>query len=42
MLNWECQKLQCGNCKEYPVPKEEAREEADAAAEDISFHTYEY
>jgi hypothetical protein len=32
--------LQCGNCKEYPVPKEEARE--DGAVEDISFHVYEY
>jgi hypothetical protein len=27
-------------CKEYPVPAEEARE--DAGAEDISFHVYEY
>ncbi len=40
MLHWECQTLQCGNCKEYPVPKEEARE--DVAVEDISFHIYEY
>ncbi len=32
--------LQCGNCKEYPVPKEEAQE--DRATEDISFHVYEY
>ncbi len=38
--HWECQTLQCGNCKEYLVPKEEARE--DGAAEDISFHVYEY
>jgi hypothetical protein len=38
--HWECQMLQCSNCKEYPVPKEEARE--DRAAEDISFHVYEY
>jgi hypothetical protein len=22
--HWECQTLQCGNCKEYPFPKEEA------------------
>jgi hypothetical protein len=32
--------LQCGDCKEYPVSKEEARE--DEAAEDISFHVYKY
>jgi hypothetical protein len=38
--HWECQTLQCGNCKEYPVPKEEAQE--DGAAEDISFRMYEY
>ncbi len=38
--HWECQMLQCSNCKEYPVPKEEAQE--DGAAEDISFHVYEY
>ncbi len=38
--HWECQMLQCGNCKEYPAQKEEARE--DGAAEDISFHVYEY
>jgi hypothetical protein len=37
---WECQTLQCSDCKEYPVPKEEAREDADA--ENISFHVYEY
>ncbi len=36
---WECQMLQCVDCMHYPVPKEEARE--DAAAEDISFHVYE-
>jgi hypothetical protein len=38
--HWECQMLQCGDCKEYSVPKEEARE--DGAVEDISFHVYEY
>ena len=38
--HWECQTLQCANCKEYPVPAEEARE--DAGAEDILFHVYEY
>jgi hypothetical protein len=38
--HWECQTLQCGNCRAYPVPAEEARE--DAGAEDISFHVYEY
>ena len=38
--HWECQTLQCANCKEYPVPVEKARE--DAGAEDISFHVYEY
>jgi hypothetical protein len=38
--HWECQTLQCGNCKEYPVPNEEARE--DGATEDISFHVYKY
>jgi hypothetical protein len=38
--HWECQTLQCANCKEYPVPAEEARE--DAGAEVISFHVYEY
>jgi hypothetical protein len=40
MLHWQCQTLQCVDCIDYPVPKEEARE--DAAAEDISFHVYEY
>ncbi len=40
VLYWECQTLQCGDCKEYLVPKEEARE--DGAVEDISFHVYEY
>jgi hypothetical protein len=40
MPHWECQTLQCGTCTEYPVPKEEAQE--DAATEDISFHVYEY
>ncbi len=24
VLHWESQMLQCGDCKEYPVPKEEA------------------
>jgi hypothetical protein len=38
--HWECQTLQCKDCKPYPVPKEEARE--DAGAEEISFHIYEY
>jgi hypothetical protein len=38
--HWECQTLQCGNCSDYPVPTEEARE--DAGAEDISFHVYKY
>jgi len=38
--HWECQTLQCSDCKQYPVPKEEARE--DAIAENISFHVYEY
>ena len=38
--HWECQTLQCSDCKHYPVPKEEAREDADA--ENISFHVYEY
>jgi hypothetical protein len=40
MPHWECQTLQCSNCKECPVLKEEAQE--DAAVEDIFFHTYEY
>ncbi len=40
MPHWECQTLQCSNCKEYPVPKVEAQE--NGAAEDISFHVYEY
>ena len=31
---------ECINCKQYPVPKEKAREDADA--ENISFHVYEY
>jgi hypothetical protein len=38
--HWKCQTLQCVDCMDYPVPKEEARE--DAAAEEISFHVYEY
>ncbi len=38
--HWECQTLQCGNCKEYSVPKEKAQK--NGAAEDISFHIYEY
>jgi hypothetical protein len=40
VLHWECQTLQCSDCKDYPIPKEEAQE--DKAAEDISFHVYEY
>ncbi len=40
MPHWECQTLQCSDCKEYPDPKEEAQE--DGAAEDISFHVYKY
>ncbi len=40
LLHWKCQTLQCSDCKEYPVPKEEAQE--DGAVEDISFHVYEY
>jgi hypothetical protein len=40
MPHWKCQTLQCADCKDYPVPKEEAWE--DAAAEEISFHVYEY
>ncbi len=40
MPHWECQTLQCSNCSDYPVPAEEARE--DARAEDISFHVYKY
>jgi hypothetical protein len=23
--HWECQTLQCGNCKEYPVPKTDSK-----------------
>jgi hypothetical protein len=38
--HWECQTPQCSNCKEYPIPKEEAQE--DGVTEDISFHVYEY
>ena len=37
--HWECQISACKDCKPYPVPKEEARE--DPAAEQISFHIYE-
>jgi hypothetical protein len=40
VLHWECQTLQCSDCKQYPIPKEEARE--DAGAENISFHVHEY
>jgi hypothetical protein len=40
VLHWECQMLQCGNCRAYPVPVEEARE--DAGEEDISFRVYNY
>jgi hypothetical protein len=38
--HWECQMLQCGDCKEYPVPNEESQE--DGAMEDISFHVSKY
>jgi hypothetical protein len=38
--HWECQTLTCGTCTEYPVPKEESRE--DASAEYILFHIYEF
>jgi hypothetical protein len=38
--HWKCQTLQCADCKDYPVPKEEARE--GASAEEILFHIYEY
>jgi len=38
--HWKCQTLQCADCKEYPVPKKEARE--GAAAEEILFHVYKY
>jgi hypothetical protein len=38
--HWKGQMLQCANCKEYPFPREEARE--DANTEDISFHVYKY
>jgi hypothetical protein len=38
--HWDCQTLKCAECKENPVPAEEARE--DASAELISFHVYEY
>ncbi len=40
MPYWECQMLQCGTCTTYPVPVEEARE--DAGAEQILFHVYKY
>jgi hypothetical protein len=40
MPHWECQTLQWGNCKEYPVPKKETQE--DGAAKNISFHVYKY
>jgi hypothetical protein len=38
--HWECQTLQCSTCTLYPVPTEEARE--DAGAKQILFHVYEY
>ncbi len=38
MPHWECQTLQCAECKVNPVPKEEARE--DTATEDILFLKY--
>ena len=37
--HWKCQTLQCSECMDYPVPVEEAHEDADA--EHISFHIYE-
>jgi hypothetical protein len=40
VLHWDCQTLQCKNCREYPVPAEEAPE--DAGAKNILFHVYEY
>ncbi len=40
MPHWECQTLQCGNRMLYPVPAEEAHE--DAGAEQILFHVYKY
>ena len=39
--HWKCQTHQCSECSDYPVPPEEAREDADADAEYISFHVYE-
>ena len=39
--HWEFQTLQCSDCKQYPVPKEEAREDAKNA-DNISFHVYKY
>ncbi len=38
--HWDCQTLKCKKSKKYPVPDEEAYE--DAGAKDISFHVYEY
>ncbi len=38
--HWECQTATCGNCRDYPVPAEEARK--DAGAEQISFQVYGY
>ncbi len=38
--DWECQTLQCSTCTLYPVPMDEARE--DAGAKQILFHVYEY
>jgi hypothetical protein len=36
--HWDCQTLQCSDCKEYPVPKEEAHKKR--ATEGISFRMY--
>ncbi len=38
--HWDCQTLKCAECKEFPVPAEEARE--DVGAKLISFHVYKY
>jgi hypothetical protein len=38
--HWECQTLRCDTCTLYPVPAEEARE--DAGAEHICFEIYKY
>ena len=38
--HWECQTLQCSTCTSYPVPTEEARE--DAGAKQIMFRVCKY